>query len=726
MLTCPLYGQPAPIGVAPIPTGYDAYLQWHRWPEQRLGVRAYMSSTYDRAGGNEGADASHFLYQLADDQNVTLDATGAGILYFARFNHWHGSPWHFTVDDKDHLVAESSTVDPRRPVRGSKFIPEELFKEPLAYTWSTTKGADLSWLPIPFEKSLRLAYSRTHYGTGYYIFHKFVPGIPLSQPIQGWDAVTPSDRMVLALLAKSGEPPEMDTDADFPAQLTLLKTGATTVMELKGPAVIRTLSLVFMQTAALDTRKVRLRITWDGRKEPSVDAPLPLFFGAGTLYNRDDREYLVKAFPVSIRFDERLVHLDCYFPMPFFKSAKIELVTDGAGANLGPVGAIVQTTKLAEAPSSQSYFHATYRDHPRPEKGKDLVLLDTRNLEGSEHWSGSFIGTSFIFSHNAVLTTLEGDPRFYFDDALSPQAQGTGTEEWGGGGDYWGGANMTLPLAGHPTGARSAKEAKNDEDKIQSAYRFLLADLFPFGRNAQIHLEHGGTNDSAEHYETVTYWYGLPAASLIQSDQLLIADERSEQSHHYTTTSPADAGATQASPPQQPAAPGSIYEFTSRYGPHAPDDRTETVRARAITRAGGDSEFTLNLDPHNQGVLLRRKLDYQFPNQRAQVFIAPADDPQNFKPAGTWYLPGSTTCVYSNPKDELGKTEHKVQTTDRRLKEDEFLLPLALTKNQSKIRVKIVFDPVNRPLFPGREVDPQAWSEISYTAYCWKVPEFRP
>jgi len=56
-----------------IPVGLDAYRQWQRWPYQRIGVRAYMRSTYDRSGGNEGADASHFLYQTADDFNVTLD-----------------------------------------------------------------------------------------------------------------------------------------------------------------------------------------------------------------------------------------------------------------------------------------------------------------------------------------------------------------------------------------------------------------------------------------------------------------------------------------------------------------------------------------------------------------------------------------------------------------------------------------------------------------------------
>ena len=39
-------------------------------PKSGIGARAYMRSTYDRAGGNERADASHFLYQEADDFNV--------------------------------------------------------------------------------------------------------------------------------------------------------------------------------------------------------------------------------------------------------------------------------------------------------------------------------------------------------------------------------------------------------------------------------------------------------------------------------------------------------------------------------------------------------------------------------------------------------------------------------------------------------------------------------
>jgi hypothetical protein len=45
-----------------IPTGLDTYRLWTKWPYQRIGMRAYMRSTYDRNGNNERADAAHTFY----------------------------------------------------------------------------------------------------------------------------------------------------------------------------------------------------------------------------------------------------------------------------------------------------------------------------------------------------------------------------------------------------------------------------------------------------------------------------------------------------------------------------------------------------------------------------------------------------------------------------------------------------------------------------------------
>ena len=692
-----------------VPVGLDAYRRWDLWPQQRIGVRAYMRSTYDRRGGNEGADASHFLYQLADDFNVSLDVEGRGILYFARYNHWHGSPWHYVVDGDDFLIRETSTADPEHPAENSVFLPARALPNPLTWTWSMTRGADLMWVPIPFARSFQMAYSRTRYGTGYYIYHQFVEGIPLSQKLRSWSTKSEPAADVAELINRAGENLVPKTRGEASRVMTV-SAGSQAGVELSGASVIRAIEISAPRAQALAIGRARIRATWDGRTEPSIDAPLALFFGAGTLYNRDEREFLVKGFPMNIRFQGDRVHLACYFPMPFFRTARVEII--GVETNSIPGVELRVRVDPARGDANRSaYFHATYRDFPRPEPGRDMVLLDSRETEGGGNWTGSFVGNSWIFSDRANLGTLEGDPRFFFDDSLTPQGQGTGTEEWGGGGDYWGGRNMTLPLAGHPVGARNEKEARSEEDKIESAYRFLLADLMPFGRNAVIRLEHGGENQSTEHYQAVTYWYGLPGSSLVRSDELKIGSEESEKSHGYVSP--------QASEP---------YEITSRYEwgvDHLAGREiypAETDRGRKTT---GTSEFTLSLEPKNFGVLLRRKLDYQFPNQRAEVFLAEADGRvPRWRPAGTWYLAGGNTCVYSNPKGELGATEHQLQTSNRRFRDDEFLLPRALTEGRKAVRVRIVFTPVRRPIIPGGVIGELAWSEIKYSAECFVLPDF--
>jgi hypothetical protein len=270
---------------------------------------------------------------------------------------------------------------------------------------------------------------------------------------------------------------------------------------------------------------------------------------------------------------------------------------------------------------------------------------------------------------------------------------------------------MTLPFAGHPVGARNAQAAVSPEDKIESAYRFLLADLMPFGKNARIQLEHGGTNESTEHYETVTYWYGLPAPSLVQTDELVIGDAASETQHNYFSP--------EASPP---------YEITSRYELGVDRIRNQEVYPATTDRGRTtktSSEFKVKILPQNRGVMLRRKLDYAFPNQRAEVFVQDAGVKNSaWKPAGVWYLAGSNTCVYSNPKDELGPTEHIIQTSNRRFRDDEFLISRDLTSGKRMIRVRVKFTPVQTPLFPGQPLGELAWSEMRYTAYSFVLPKF--
>ena len=709
-----------------IPIGVDAIQQWQRWPYLRIGVRCYMRSTFDRSGGNDNADAAHFIRQLDDSHNVALDEAGPGVLLFARYNHWHGSPWQYLVDGGETIVSETSTRDPVHPARDSVFEPAALLPRGLNYTWSQTKGADLSWTPIPFERQLQIAYGHAHYGTGYFIFWKVLPGLKCLAPqIKSWGTNSTIPRDVIELVDRSGTDiaPRTGDVADEKGRIALKPRQESTVWESRsGPAMIRRIAFRVPDDVAERLAAARLQIFWDGRKEPSVDAPLGLFCGAGSLLRDPAQEYIVKSFPMTIRHQDHAYEFATYFPMPFERSASVRLI-NSTEYDVPGIEWEVRHEPYRDPPNWVGQFHATYRDFPDPKRGEDLELLDTRKVEGGGDWCGHIVGTTYTFTRNGNLTTLEGDPRFYLDDSLSPQGQGTGSEEWGGGGDYWGGERMTLPFAGHPVG-RPVGKMKTDLDKVHSAYRFLLSDLIPFGRNARFTLEHGGANESSEHYETVTCWYGRQQAGLVLTDELDVGNAASEAVHSYTSpdaTSPEKLESRhEVGVDHVPAKGGGQVEIV----PKTTDDgrRTKT-----------ESEFILKVRPDAIGVMLRRRLDLQYPNQKAIVYVADGDvESPKWKEAGTWYTAGGNSVVFGDPRVvpekerrqhvELMPPVHIVQTSNRRWRDDEFLLPPRLTRGRSKIRVKCKFVPTGLPLMPDRPADEEAWTEFRYWAYCFMVP----
>jgi hypothetical protein len=680
-----------------LPVGLDAYRSWSRLPYLRLGTRTYMRSTYDRAGGNEAADASHYLREIAPGNDVALDVAGTGVLSFFRANHWHGSPWHFVVDGADQVVSDTATATPDSPPPTSTFLPEAAFPAPLALTYATTQGADVSWVPMGFTRSMTLAHGHSHYGTGYFVYCLYDPGAPLSAPVAAWSTAATPDPDVVSLLASAGSDiaPDGGGVASRSGTVDVPAAGAVPLTQLTGPAVLRVLRLTVPSSAAAAIEAAHLRVTWDGRPTPSIDAPVPLFFGTGTLFDRSGAEYLVKALLATVRVTAAGVELSTYWPMPFQRDARIELV--GGGAAAAGIGWQVRSVPYGDAPDAAGLFHATYVDQGAPTPGQDLVLLDTTKTEGGGDWCGTFTGTSLTFSDRANLSTLEGDPRFFFDDSQTPQGQGTGTEEWGAGGDYWnGGQNTTLPLAGHPVGAPSLAASKGPEDSIESAYRFLIADAFPFGRNARIQLEHGGTDDSTEHYRTIAYWYGYPGACLVPTDALHVGDPGDEAAHAYASP---DASA--------------VDTLTSRYEwgvDHVGAQEIYPATTDTGRHTTGTTELTVALRPDNFGALLRRKLDYGFPDQRADVFVADDAPGAAFVAAGTWYLAGSNTCAFVDAPTETGVVAPTLETSNRRWRDDELLLPRNLTRGRARIRVRIV------------PVAPSTWSAYRYTAYSYVMP----
>ena len=86
--------------------------------------------------------------------------------------------------------------------------------------------------------------------------------------------------------------------------------------------------------------------------------------------------------------------------------------------------------------------------------------------------------------------------------------------------------------------------------------------------------------------------------------------------------------------------------------------------------------------------------------------------------------PGSNTVVFSDPKSETAPptASEVVQTSNRRFRQEEFLLPAALTKNSESMSVRMRYVQVDTELFPGRPFAQHGWTELEYSVYCFVEP----
>ena len=103
--------------------------------------------------------------------------------------------------------------------------------------------------------------------------------------------------------------------------LTIPPGGTAVLAELKGPAAIHHI-WVTIAAEAFYGRKLVLRMYWDGEAAPSVEAPIGDFFGVGHGLNRN-----LSSLPITNSSEGRA--RNCYWHMPFAKSARITVTNEG-------------------------------------------------------------------------------------------------------------------------------------------------------------------------------------------------------------------------------------------------------------------------------------------------------------------------------------------------------------------------------------------------------------
>ncbi|MGB9797836.1 MAG: DUF2961 domain-containing protein, partial [bacterium] len=151
-----------------------------------------------------------------------------------------------------------------------------------------------------------------------------------------------------------------------------VKPGETrTLAEIQGPACIKHIWTTLFSQDPYYLRKTLLRAYWDGENDPSIDSPIGDFFGIG----HNIAKHFI-SLPLTMTCDKGF---NCYFPMPFNKSGRIEVVNESTL----PLGIYFHIDyELYDSPLQDvGYFHAKWRREKNPTPIKEGI-----NLTGKENY----------------------------------------------------------------------------------------------------------------------------------------------------------------------------------------------------------------------------------------------------------------------------------------------------------------------------------------------------
>jgi hypothetical protein len=647
--------------------GVPAFTSIERLPYLRRGVQTHQFSSYDRAGDNY--DADYFpLYTDANGECVLFDAFGPGCLYRLHLNIWNGDVSgvniRFYFDDE---------TTPRIDMDVTRFFSEDnplgIFRKPLAHI---AQGYRLLYHPFFFAKRLKVTLSKEPIGPApgwdklpwlgrydqhparrnhwyQFTYHSFTENPGLSSWTQPADMAA-----VRAMWNPAGMtiPPKTVNGADMHSRGDSLPAGGKLkALELKKPGTITALRVRVQPESEAALFDTWLAITFDEAAKPQVEAPLGCMFG-------------IHRTAVGQRITSRFVgangsEMYCYLPMPFWKSATVSFSNRGAHAvdRLRADIACLPASKLSYPEKECGYFHAIYhRESPRIE-GHDYRYVSAR---GQGHLLGEFV--------YRWDTAMEENERTYFDDSRTPWITGDGYEDDHNQG--WG-----LHVLRHAIYGSVASDGG-----AGAVWRFFIPDLYCFDSMIRHGHQVYGPNSPRGHEgmyqvgseESVAFLYLRDEEALTLTDELDLGNAQSEKDHSYRVL-------------------GSRENREGKWWYDGEENNvlfdTPAIVDDGVSTDKG-SEFTVKVDPKNEGVRLRRRTDKENNRQLARVYI----DGQRVKER-PWY-----------------SVDFERTFRDIRWLDSDFDVPAAYTRGKSSIKVRI--EPVSSET--GR------WDEFRYWAYSYR------
>jgi hypothetical protein len=556
------------------------------------GTETRQSSSYDPSGSNNDGNfkTAYTKYVDTNGEYVIFDAFGPGCLYRQQINVWSRgrqkaagqSHIKYYFDDEPKPRVDAAIDD----LFGGKVSN---FTEPFAFL-DPRQRFGILYYPFPFKKRLKVTttddftklvepYTSSWYQYTYLTYAD-------TNSVTTWGSPEQDSPTVRSQWTHLGDDPKGATGNVTVSNCVTIQKGKSAVLaELHGAGSIASLKIRLDPYGSKEFYHTFLRVYWDGDKHPAVEMPIGLFFGGGgETYANCKRVPEMSLRTLFYGFDGTNHEFYCYWPMPYWHSARLELVNK-SGVDLQSVSCALQykPASVVDYPAGRAgHFYARRTLARDPGHG-------VFNTAFEETGQGKVVGLSFYSTQYA----MDGDEFTYIDGSRTPQIHGDGTEDDHNQG--YGGDAYQKPLWGGLVNG------------YQTAYRFYYNDSYIFNQHIKINYEfsrEGGGDNGGETDAVVFYYKAASAGRLLLTDQLDVGNPAAEAAHHYAIT-------------------GQTWTGTRRSGYDGYERDYEYDFCQDDGRAfKGSSEFSVTISPGNDGVKLRRRL-YRSGNgqQRAWVYV---------------------------------------------------------------------------------------------------------
>lgn len=546
---------------AQMPVGLDALEQVEDWPIYRQGAQFRQISSADPGGDNR--DGTGYLYRQ-DTLGVIFDQAGPGCVYriWIRGTPTAGSRWIKFYFDEERTPRISIPLDQ------FFFGLQYPFLAPLVGHSAVSSGGFYCYFPFPFEKHLKIGLTDgiEPHQIAYHLY-------PAGTQITSYTGSENPQNVVNQWLNTSSDPKDPTGNQTINGAMNIAPGATVTIFNYNGSGSISGLVLTPNPATVSTLSSLQLKFTWDNQPVPQGNCTFGSFFGSSL------GPANIAGLPVGITGNNYY----CFFPMPFWQDARIEVYNSSLNTSVNLSYQI--TYKTAPYPEGSGYFCVDQQNFTTSDPDQDLIL-------GQLAGHGNFAGMTVTLIAHGGPEFLYGDLRVYADGRPFPLAQGTDFDGDFNAGGYFAAGAFSLPVHGAPI-------VQQGSEKKICAYRFSLGDLIPFGNTIELRAEHGNRNMKSMEYSSLIYSFRRPDFTIILTDELDIGDEVNMIAHNYQS---------QGETPKihYYAYPGSFdTQFFS-------DDGLEIEDS---------CSFDISIDPDNYGVRLIRRRDAHIFPQAATIYV---------------------------------------------------------------------------------------------------------